>query len=85
MASLMYVGRNQEAHSCDMSCDLPCAGGTAGGGHRRFLAEFGGLSSAFEALTLLCPLDSFHARLLDCPPHPGTFQNPSVFNNSRSI
>ena len=70
MVSLMYVGRNQEAHICDMSCGLPCAGGTAGGGHRRFLAEFGGLSSAFEVLTLLCSWDSLtlHARLLDRPP-----------------
>ena len=60
-----------EAHTCDHTCGLPCAGGIGGppgsagdGGHRlRLLAELGGWSSALDNATGTCPLEDLHNRL----------------------
>jgi hypothetical protein len=54
-----------EAHSCDHTCKLPCAGGADGSGHRRFLAEIGGWLSDITGLVGSCPLDTFEARLIN--------------------
>ena len=53
-----------EAHSCDKTCKLPCAGGDGESGRR--LAEMGsdrGWASSLAQQTSTCPLGSFEARL----------------------
>ena len=63
-----------EAHTCDKSCKLHCAGGSddiyaGNGGHRRFLmrllaeAHFGGWASQITDMTDGCPLSGFEHRL----------------------
>ena len=60
-----------EAHSCDGSCEFPCApgdtgpGAETGGGHRifRFLAEIGGWASGIAEYSLACPLDMLESRV----------------------
>jgi hypothetical protein len=66
-----YCETCPEAHSCNMTCGLPCAGGD-GIGHRRWLAELSSWDSELTELSALCPLEGFHGRLreineLCCP------------------
>jgi hypothetical protein len=63
-----------QAHSCDKTCKFPCAG-EFGGGHRRWLAEIGGISNSgqSESISLIlpiqgvnpptCPLDLYVSRV----------------------
>jgi hypothetical protein len=58
----------EEAHSCDLTCGLPCAGGDTGGdirGHRllRVLAEMGGWYSTLPEFNPACSLESVVARV----------------------
>ena len=60
-----------EAHTCDHSCDLPCAESPAGhsnsGGHYRLLTEegdhIGGWAASMSDMTATCPLSSFEQRV----------------------
>eukprot|EP01052_Picozoa_sp_SAG31_P011857 SAG31_NODE_682_length_12841_cov_13.637655_2_plen_744_part_00 len=55
-----------EAHTCDHTCGLPCAGGTPdSSGNHRFLGELGGFSGSVSSLSRTCPLEELGSRLAD--------------------
>ena len=61
-----YCALCPEAHSCDASCELPCAEvANTGGGNRREMGEMGGWTSGIAQIGLTCPLETLAARVLE--------------------